>query len=144
MSRSPGWDEFFNRLRRDIEDAVREAYDASASAFETLAGPYRSPRVDMAVADGFVYLIAEIPGCDKGKIDLTIDGRTATIECEYITPPYDIMRNLHPFKLGKGFRRTVQLPREIDPSRVEAKYEAGLLMVKAAVATPRGVKVSIE
>jgi HSP20 family molecular chaperone IbpA len=54
------------------------------------------------------------------------------------------MGRLYPFKAGKGFRRTLQLPREVDPSRVEAKYEAGLLMVKAAVAAPRGVKVSVE
>jgi HSP20 family molecular chaperone IbpA len=85
-----------------------------------------------------------MPGCDKNKIELTVEGRNITIEGEYMKPQHEVMERLYPFKAGKGFRRTLQLPREVDPSRVEAKYEAGLLMVKAAVAAPRGVKVSVE
>jgi HSP20 family protein len=144
VSREPSWDELFNRLKRDIEETVREVVEASASAVESLAGPYRTPRVDVTVADGFVYLVAEMPGCDKNKIELTVEGRNITIEGEYMKPQHEVIGRLYPFKAGKGFRRALQLPREVDLSRVEAKYEAGLLMVKAAVAAPRGVKVSIE
>jgi HSP20 family molecular chaperone IbpA len=31
--------------------------------------------VDVTVADGFVYLVAEMPCCDKNKIELTVEGR---------------------------------------------------------------------
>jgi HSP20 family molecular chaperone IbpA len=138
VSREPSWDEFFNRLKRDIEETVREVVEASASAVESLAGPYRTPRVDFTVADGFVYLVAEMPGCDKNKIELTVEGRNITIEGEYMKPQHEVMGRLYPFKAGKGFRRTLQLPREWTLHGLRRSMRRGCLWLKPP-SPPRGV-----
>ncbi|MEM1946811.1 MAG: Hsp20/alpha crystallin family protein [Candidatus Caldarchaeum sp.] len=144
MSDWPRWDEFFNRLGREVEERVREALEYSSGFLEPLAGDYRRPRVDITAHEGYVYVVMEMPGCDKQKIEVNADESTITVTAEYMTPPYPEMLRIYPFRYGKGFRRSVQLPRPVDTSKVEARYEAGLLMIKAPFASPKGVRVKIE
>ncbi|MEM4302310.1 MAG: Hsp20/alpha crystallin family protein [Candidatus Caldarchaeum sp.] len=144
MSDWPRWDEFFNRLGREIEERVREALEYSSAVFEPLTGDYRRPRTDLLTHGGYVYVLLEMPGCDKQKIEVNADESSITVTGEYMTPPHPELLRLYPFRYGRGFRRTVQLPRPIDTSKVEAKYEAGLLVIRAPLASPKGVRIAIE
>lgn len=137
------WDEFFRRLAKDIEDRMREAFESSTTFLETPVGDYRTPKIDYTVSGQELYVAVEMPGCDKQKIDISVDDSTITIVGEYMTPPPAFSR-LYPFTHGRGFRRVVRLPRPVEPSKVEARYEAGVLLVKASIATPKGVKVRVE
>ncbi|MDW8083723.1 MAG: Hsp20/alpha crystallin family protein [Candidatus Caldarchaeum sp.] len=143
MDRSSDWDEFFTRLGREIENRVRDVLDQSIQAFEPFVGEYRRPRVDMTVTPTHVYLVLEMPGCAKETIDLRADESTITITADYMTPSQEYSR-LYPFGHGRGYRRTISLPRSIDPSKIEAKYESGILFLKAEIARPKGVKIQID
>ncbi len=138
------WDELINRLSREIENRIREALEYRFTMLEPTVGDYRRPRVDMTVKDGFVYIVVEMPGCDKEKIEVSVEENNLHVSGEYLSPSHTELLRLYPFNYGKGFRRTITLPRPVDPSRVEAKYDGGLLMVRAAIATPKGVRVTIE
>ncbi len=144
MSDWSRWDEFLNRLGRVIENRVKEALEYSFTMLEPIAGDYRRPRADMTVQDGYIYIVVEMPGCDREKIEVSVEETNLHVSGEYLSPSHTELLKLYPFKYGKGFRRTIPLPRSVDTSRVEAKYEGGLLMIRAAIAAPKGVKVHIE
>lgn len=137
------WDEFFRRLAKEVEDKMREAFESSTTLLETQAGDYRTPKVDYTVSGQELYVAVEMPGCDKQKIELSVDDSVITIIGEYMAPP-PAFSSLHPFTQGRGFRRVLKLPKPVEASKVEARYEAGVLLIKAPIATPRGVKVRVE
>ncbi|MCS7110565.1 MAG: Hsp20/alpha crystallin family protein [Candidatus Caldarchaeum sp.] len=143
MARSRDWDDFLARISKEVEERIRDAMEQSVQAFEPFAGEYRRPRADYRLTSTHIYIILEMPGCAKETIDLQADETSITVTAEYMTPDREYS-SLYPFSLGKGFRRSVKTPRPIDPSKIEAKYESGLLFVKAEVAHPKGVKIPIE
>jgi HSP20 family molecular chaperone IbpA len=141
MSAGVDWDEFFKRVRADVESRLREAFDQLAAGFEPLI---RGEGVSYTYVGDRLYAVVEVPGCPRDKIELTAEENQITVSADYVSPPYPEFGRLPPFARGKGVRRVLRLPRAIDPSKVEAKYDSGLLFIKAEVAKPRGVKVSVE
>ncbi|MCS6769648.1 MAG: Hsp20/alpha crystallin family protein [Candidatus Caldarchaeum sp.] len=138
------WDEFIRRMAREVEDRVREALETSASMFEGPSREYRTPRADFVVSGSNIYIAVEMPGCDKQTVEVNVDNYTVSVSGLYASPIHPEFINLYPFKHGKGYRRTIPLPVGIDTKGVEARYEAGVLMIKASVAIPRGVKVKVD
>ncbi|MCX8201989.1 MAG: Hsp20/alpha crystallin family protein [Candidatus Caldarchaeum sp.] len=143
MAGRRGWDDFFARIGEEVEERIREAIEQSVQTFERFSGDYRRPRTDYRVTSTHIYIIMEMPGCAKETIDLQADETTITVTAEYMTPDKQYSL-LYPFSHGKGYRKSLKTPRPIDPSKIEAKYEAGLLFVKAQIALPKGVKIPIE
>jgi len=144
LSSRDSWDEFFERLAREIEHRVREAFSQPGMLFEPALTDFRKPFYDAAVQGENYYLVVVMPGADKKKIEVMAEESKITVVAEYVSPPYSEALNMHPFRRGKGYRLTVNTPRPIDPSKVEAKYEEGILYIKAFFASPRGYKINIE
>jgi HSP20 family protein len=95
-------------------------------------------------ADGAV-VVAEAPGLDASKINVAGEGRTLTISGERVFEQGAGGRGYHRRELSEGkFARSIQLPEDYDVSRAEARYEAGLLVVrvpKAEHSKPRQIAV---
>lgn len=143
MNKGSDWDEFFSRLGREIESRIRDAMEQSLQVFEPMPGGYRRPRADLKATHSHVYIVLEMPGCAKEKIDVQAEDRVITVTAEYMTPSQEFS-SIFPFIHGKGYRRTIQIPRPIDPSKIQAKYESGLLFIKAEITQPKGVKIQID
>jgi HSP20 family protein len=97
-----------------------------------------------ANSDG-VIAIAEAAGLDPQSLNLSVQGRSLTLSGERkIDEPKDkasYHRRERP--VGK-FSRSIQLPEDLDLSKAEAKYEAGLLTVrvpKAEASKPRQISI---
>ena len=95
--------------------------------------------------DGTV-IIAELPGLDPGKIEISGQGRTLTLrgarKREEGVNPSGYHRRERPF--GE-FSRSLQLSDDLDLSKATAKYEAGALTLKvpkAEAARPRQITVN--
>jgi HSP20 family protein len=95
--------------------------------------------------DGTV-IIAELPGLDPGKIEISGQGRTLTLrgarKREEGVNPSGYHRRERP--LGE-FSRSLQLSDDLDLSKATAKYEAGVLTLKvpkAEAARPRQISVN--
>ena len=95
------------------------------------------------VGDGYV-LTAELPGLRAEDIDVSVERDRVTLRGErQIEYPKDA--SLHRLERSAGaFRRTVQLPVELDGEKVEAIYRNGVLTLripKAAAHQPRRISV---
>ena len=90
-------------------------------------------------------VVAELAGLDASRIQVAGEGRALTISGERGFAPDVNGRGYHRRELTEGqFSRSIQLPEDYDVSRAEARYEAGLLVVRvptAERAKPRQITV---
>ncbi|BAJ51407.1 conserved hypothetical protein [Candidatus Caldarchaeum subterraneum] len=141
MSAGVDWDEFFKMIRADVESRLREAFDQLGAGFEPFI---RGEGVHYTYVGDRLYAVFEVAGCPRDKIELTAQENQIMVSAELVSPPSPEFSRLYPFTRGKGVHRVLRLPRAIDPSKVEAKYDSGLLFIRAEIAKPRGVKISVD
>jgi len=127
-------------LQQELERFARNpAFNLGPSGY----GAY--PPINVFEDHDGTVIIAELPGLDPSKIQITGQGRTLTLRGERKREeglnPSGYHRRERPF--GE-FSRSIQLSSEIDMSKATAKYEAGVLMLKvpkAETAKPRQIMV---
>lgn len=104
------------------------------------------PSVNLYEADGSYTLECAVPGYKKENIAIEARGDHVLISGSYAETKTGGTDHYHRRELRHGsFTRTVMLPREIDPNRVSAKLENGLLTVKLQPAENVGGKrIAIE
>jgi len=88
------------------------------------------PVLDISEGKTEITVKAEIPGVEAGDLDVSLDGRMLILKGEKKQEKEDKDENYHRMERTYGyFRRTVQLPADVDPSNVEASYKKGVLKV---------------
>ena len=88
------------------------------------------PVLDISEGKKEITVKAEIPGVEADDLDVSLDGRTLIIKGEKKQEREDKEENYHRKERSYGyFRRTVQLPVDVDPSKVEASHKKGVLKV---------------
>ncbi|HWI41480.1 MAG TPA: Hsp20/alpha crystallin family protein [Verrucomicrobiae bacterium] len=136
-------------LRREIDEAFRGAGLGRVLHPSFLAGPAtrRFPQVNIAEDEARLYVHALIPGVPANEVEITVLGNTITISGERKAPepgaaPYVWHRNERGY--GK-FRRTLDLPGDVDVNDVKADCRDGILIVSIAkAAAPRPKKIAIN
>jgi HSP20 family protein len=106
------------------------------------------PAVNLWEEDDQVFIEAELPGQDLKSLELFVTGGnelTLKGERKVQVPERGIW---HRQERGHGpFSRTLELPYLVDPDRVEARLENGVLLVRLArheSARPRKIAVKAE
>jgi HSP20 family protein len=93
--------------------------------------------------DDFI-LIAEVPGIDKSRINVQVKDNTIRIAGTK-TVEYPDKASLHRRERAAGaFDRTLAIPVEIDPERVNAECRDGILALflpRAEQDKPRTIKI---
>jgi HSP20 family protein len=77
-------------------------------------------------------LTAELPGVDERDVDVTLADRMLTIrgEKKVERDKKDKDKNWHVTERSYGsFSRTISLPYDPDPAKVEAKFDKGVLPI---------------
>jgi HSP20 family protein len=101
------------------------------------------PALDMTETNDAVDVTAELPGIDAKDVDISVDGDTLTIKGEKKTEKETKDKNYYRAERSFGsFMRSVELPFDIDASKVEASYDKGVL--KVHIGKPAGVKKDIK
>jgi HSP20 family protein len=93
--------------------------------------------------DGFV-IEADLPGVSREGIELNVENDVLTIKGKRNNGTSQA-RALHRESTSLDYRRAFELGREIDRSRVTARFEQGVLQVflpKAEALKPRRVEVA--
>lgn len=94
-----------------------------------------SPALDMHEADGKVMISAELPGVDEKNIDISVDDQMLTISGEKKSEVEHKDGDRYRSERSYGrFSRSVSLPFAIDPDKVEARFDKGVL--KLAIERP--------
>ena len=125
----PGGADPFRELRR-LQDEVGRLVQASAPAgglglAAAAAGGF--PAVNVYAGRDGIAVVAELPGVEAGDLEVHAHQDTLTIRGAR-RPPSEDGRAYHRRERRSGaFTRTVQLPYRVDPDRVEARLEDGVL-----------------
>ena len=126
----------WRRKQTNVQDASNTFWDPfGAEDFLSPASIFRSdkwlPVVDIREGKRHITVGAEIPGMDKNDIDISLENGILRIKGEKRQEKEDGEENYHRIESSYGyFSRAVELPAEVDPERVEAKYKRGILTIK--------------
>jgi HSP20 family protein len=85
-------------------------------------------RLDVAEKNGAYVVKGELPGVRKEDIHVSVDGAQVTLEAEVKQEKStDTERVLHTERVYGKVSRSFTLPQEIDESKVQAKFQDGVL-----------------
>jgi HSP20 family protein len=88
----------------------------------------------------------ELPGVNPDDVRLSLESNILTIRGEKKHDQEESNERVHRFERTYGmFERTFALPNTVDPEKIEARYENGVLLVtipKAERAKPREIRVN--
>lgn len=87
-----------------------------------------NPRVDVFEADDKIVVKAELPGVDKDKIAIDVNGRVLTVKGERSTENEVKEDRYYTRECTYGsFERSFTLPAETDVEKIKAEYKDGML-----------------
>lgn len=90
----------------------------------------RCPAVDVIDQNERVVVRAELPGIDKKDIDVSMTENTMTIRGKARSEKKEEHGDYYRSEISQSaFSRTVALPSSIDPAKVKAKLQDGILEV---------------
>ena len=125
-----------NRLQRRMNQVFQSS----------LSSAVEFPPVSVAGTADEVVVSAELPGVNPAKLDLSVEGRVLTLSGEHASESRDenwvVYRQERP---SGSFMRTVRLPFDVDPDRISARYEHGILRVtlpRSEATKPRKIQIA--
>jgi HSP20 family protein len=102
------------------------------------------PRTDIYETEGEILLVADIPGTDKSKVDITLEKNMLIINALVDAGRFDDRRLVYQ-EYGLGdFQRSFVLNNEIDREKIEAVVRNGVLTLhlpKSPAARSRKIAV---
>jgi HSP20 family protein len=104
------------------------------------------PPVDIFEDDAGFTVMADLPGVSKERLNVRVDGDSLVIEGAADAPVGGDMALVYGEVLNPLYRRSFTLSRELDPSRIDAKLDKGVLRLsipKAEAARPRRIEVAV-
>lgn len=120
----------FRELDR-MERRVRRLFeDRGLFAFET-------PPTDVYETDHDYVVELEVPGFDRSELAVEVSGRTLVVKGRHAVEVEETGRDLllHE-RLQRRFMRRFELPLEVDPDKVSATCDKGVLTVHVAKTHP--------
>ncbi len=104
------------------------------------------PPVDVVEDTTGLTLYADMPGVSRERLNLRVEGDTLTIEGELSLPVPQDMQASHAEVQQSRYRRAFELSKELDPQKIAAELNQGVLRVripKAEHAQPRRIDVRV-
>jgi HSP20 family protein len=103
------------------------------------------PKIDMSETKKDIIVKAELPGLDAKDIELTVNNGYLNIAGEKRHESEEEEMNSFCREASYGyFRRTIELPGEVDEEKIRADYKGGILKImlpKANGRSKRAIKI---
>ena len=138
---------------RDLHQEVNRLFSEfgrglHAPALQAGNGGQLVPHIDVAETDEMFEVTAELPSVDEKDIGVTLDEDMLTITGEKKSESEEQDKQRHLIERSYGmFRRTINLPANIRPDKVAAKFDKGVLTVllpKAPETKPKTRKIKVR
>jgi HSP20 family protein len=95
-----------------------------------------APRLDVSETPEEYLIEAELPGVDIKDVEVSVAGDLLTIKGEKKIYREDKSKDFHLVERAHGvFERTIALPFAVDPRKITAKFQAGVLRISATKPT---------
>jgi len=121
-----------NKYRREMDNMYDQFFgpDFLPSAFLFRKNKW-IPNIDISEGKKEITVKAEAPGIEASDFDISLDGRILTIKGEKKDEQKENEETYYRVERSYGyFSRTIELPAEVDPKKVEASYKRGILKIK--------------
>ncbi|MCD6223743.1 MAG: Hsp20/alpha crystallin family protein [Deltaproteobacteria bacterium] len=132
-----------DRINRLFEGLMPEFGRGKASAVSKW-----SPAVDIYEDKSNIYLDVEIPGMKKEDVKVKVEDKTLTVSGERKLEREEKKEGYYRMERSYGsFCRSFYLPDNVDPAKIKAKYESGVLKLsipKKEEAKPKEIPVNVE
>ncbi len=90
----------------------------------------REPLVDISETENEIKVLVELPGVEKKDIDLEIKGNFLIIRATISKSNKKEQKDyLYQERTYQQYYRVVPLSKEVDPSKIDAKYNNGILEI---------------
>ncbi len=120
-------------LHRNIDRLFADAWGGSFAPSllsETWATGKITPRLDVAENEKAFHVSVELPGMSDKDVAVTVDGRVLTIRGEKKEEKEKKDKETFRRERAYGaFRRTIELPDDVDSAKIEAKFKDGVLTI---------------
>ena len=132
--------ELRQRMNRMMEESGGRSSDQTPRLW--------APAVDVSENEHEIVLQAELPGMNKDDIDIQLTGDTLTLRGERKLQSSQRGEHYHRIERQYGaWQRTFQIELPLDPQRVSASYEDGVLTVrlpKQEAIKPRQIAIEVK
>lgn len=106
-----------------------------------ITGLSSAPPMDLYEKDGKYIIELAIPGYDAKEINAEVNAGTITITGAHTEKSEKQTAKFYRKELRRGsFTRTITLPQDVDPEKVEAKVEKGVLTLSLLPLKPIAAK----
>jgi HSP20 family protein len=140
MSQDP-----LEHLQREVERLFHDlVYHRHPSSH--FGDPSWAPAADLVVAKHEARVMLELAGVPRESVKVTLRGRTLEVSGRRQPPqePGDAMYHRAEIFFGE-FRRTIELPWEADPDKIDAQYRDGMLEIHLLpLPAPKRTHVAVE
>ena len=107
------------RLQSEVERLFQTALPSAAASF---------PPLNVYASHDGVAITAELPGVSEDELEISVHQDTVTLAGERKNPEGSEGKKHHRRERGGGrFARTLSLPFRVDPEKVDARLENGIL-----------------
>ena len=103
------------------------------------------PTADIFEGEHALTVVLEMPGVDKGHVDISVDSGVLTIDGRLDFSKYEGMQPVYTEYNVGHYRRSFSLSGKIDQGKIAAEMKDGVLTVtlpKAEEAKPRKISIS--
>ena len=106
-----------------------------------------APRMDVSEDDNEIRITAEMPGATPDNVTVTIDDDILTIRGEREQERETSRKNYHMVERTVGvFQRSLRLPTPVDPEKVQARFDNGVLniTIPKTAAAQRSKRIEVQ
>ena len=127
-------DKELEEWHRNIDDLFGRFMSHSPFAGTAFAGK-GSPAIESFRRGGNIVLRADLPGVDPKEVDISIENDVLTVKGERRKEEKEEGEFGRQEIFYGRFERSLRLPRGVDPAKIEAKYDKGVLEI--TIPTPK-------
>lgn len=125
------WPGMFGSLHNEIDKVFHDfTQSVGLTPNRSNGNTLLSPVINVAETDKALEITAELPGVEQQDVDVTVLDNRLTIQAEKKIEEQDKSKDYHLVERSYGkFARTMSLPFEVDPDKIDAQFKNGILTV---------------
>jgi HSP20 family protein len=143
----PAWPSDMLGVQREINRLFDGLFRSNVADEDTALGPW-APAVDITESDNEFVVKVEVPGVSKDDVKITVQDNVLTIRGEKKQEKESKGANYHRVERSFGaFQRSFSLPATVQATKVDAKYNNGILSItlpKAEEAKPKEIEIHVN
>jgi HSP20 family protein len=142
------WNPFqeLSTWHRDIDDLFRRFFPGVSEENDQYSMTGWLPPMEVLERDGSYVIRADVPGVEPSEVEVSVLNDTLTVKGERKRSSEVKEKDYHYSETSYGrFERRLALPKGVDPEKIAAKFEHGVLEITMPLpASATAKKIPIE